>query len=108
MYRERSAAFLYNTNNYKAKEVIAIKISWIKYEKDDKNFKLPERLGLEVLKLKNPEETDDTIKKLIEKQYKTVILSNEIAGFSEDIVKKYQKDKNINIIIATSKEYNGN
>lgn len=83
-----------------------MKISWIKYEKDEKNFKIPEILGLEVIKLKNPEETDEKIKELMEKNYKTVILSNEIAGFSEDIIKKYQKDKSISIIIAANKEYN--
>lgn len=27
-------------------------------------------------------------------------MSNEVAGFSEDIIKKYAKDSDINIIIA--------
>lgn len=81
-----------------------MKISWIKYEKDDKNFKLPEKIGMDVFKLNDPEETDRKINELIQKNYKTVILSNEIAGFSEDIIKKYQKDKSINIIIAPNRE----
>lgn len=81
-----------------------MKISWIKYEKDNKSFKMPEALGFDVFKLNEPEETDDVINRLIEENYKTIILSNEIAGFSEDIIKKYQKNRNINIIIATSKE----
>lgn len=81
-----------------------MKISWIKYEKDNKSFKIPESLGFNVLRLKDPEETDKTINELIQQNYKTVILSNEIAGFSEDIIKKYGKDKSINIIIAGSKE----
>lgn len=81
-----------------------MKISWIKYEKDDKNFRLPEKFGMDVFKLNDPEETDRKINELIQKNYKTVILSNEIAGFSEDIIKKYQKDKSINIIIAPNRE----
>lgn len=81
-----------------------MRISWIKYENDKQSFKMPEALGFNVLSLKDPEETDKTINELINQNYKTVILSNEIAGFSEDIIKKYGKDKNINIIIASRKE----
>ena len=83
-----------------------MKISWIKYEKDNKSFKIPELLGYDVVKLINPEETDKTIEQLIKNEYKTVILSNEIAGFSQNIIKKYKNDENINIIIARGKEYN--
>lgn len=81
-----------------------MKISWIKYEKDDLSFKIPEKLGFDVLKLVEPEQADSKIKELINKRYDTIILTNEIAGFSEDIVKKYSKDRNINIIIARDKE----
>ena len=81
-----------------------MKISWVKYEKDDESFKMPERLGFDVFKLVEPEKTDDKIKELINKRYDTIIVTNEIASFSEDIVKKYSKDRNINIIIATDKE----
>ena len=81
-----------------------MKISWIKYEKDDVSFKVPESLGFDVFKLVEPEQTDDKIKELISKRYDTIILTNEIAGFSEDIIKKYSKDRNIYIIIARDKE----
>ena len=81
-----------------------MKISWVKYEKDDESFKMPERLGFDVFKLVEPEKTDDKIKELINKRYDTIIVTNEIASFSEDIVKKYSKDRNINIIIARYKE----
>ncbi len=81
-----------------------MKISWIKYEKDDLSFKIPEKLGFDVFKLVEPEQADSKIKELINKRYDTIILTNEIAGFSEDIVKKYSKDRNINIIIARDKE----
>ena len=79
-------------------------MSWIKYEKDDISFKVPEKLGFDVFKLDEPEEADNKIKELIDKRYDTIILTSEIAGFSEDIIKKYNKDRNINIIIAQDKE----
>lgn len=81
-----------------------MKVSWIKYENDDTNFLIVEKLGLEVIKLKDPEEVDNMINKLVTKEYRTVILSDEIAGFSEDIITKYNKNKEINIIIARRKE----
>ena len=84
--------------------VMKMKISWIKYEKDINSFRVPEALGFDVFKLDDPEETDEKINELIEEDYKTIILSNQLAGFSGDIIKKYKKDKNVNIIIATSKE----
>ena len=84
--------------------VIEMKMSWIKYEKDAKSFRLPEALGFDVFKLQDLEQTDNTIKKLIGQNYDTIILSNEVAGFSEDIIKKYQKDKEIKIVISLDKD----
>ncbi len=80
-----------------------MKISWIKQEKDNENFKVAERLGMEVHRLNNPEEVDKTMQELADKHYNMIVLSNEIAGFSEDIIKKYQKSKDINIIISPRK-----
>ena len=80
-----------------------MKVSWIKYEKDKNSFRLPQALGLDVITLKDLEQTDETMKKLIQEHYDTIILSNEVAGFSEDIIKKYQKDKDIKIVISFSK-----
>ena len=37
---------------------------------------------------------------LIKKEYDTIIITNELAGFSEDIIKKYAKNKKIKIIIS--------
>ena len=79
-------------------------MSWIKYEKDDLSFKVPEKLGFDVFKLIEPEETDNKIKELINKNYDFIIITSEIAGFSEDIIKRYNKDRNVNIIIARDKE----
>lgn len=81
-----------------------MKVSWIKYEKDNNSFKIPEALGFDVYKLKDPEQTDEKIKELMKQEYKMIVVSNEIAGFSEDIITKYNHDKNVNIIIANSKE----
>lgn len=77
-----------------------MKISWIKYEKDNRDFRIAERLGMDVYRIKAPEEVDSKMKELINYDYKTIILSNEVAGFSEDIIKKYQNNKDINIIIS--------
>ena len=81
-----------------------MKVSWVKYEKDEKSFKIPEILGFDIYKLKEPEQIDLQIKELMKKEYKMIVLSNEIAGFSEDIIKKYNRAKNISIIIANSRE----
>lgn len=81
-----------------------MKISWIKYEKDNKNYIMPERLGFDVFKLNNPEETDKKIEELIKDKYNTIFITNEIASFSNDIIKKYSKDDKIKIIITKTKE----
>lgn len=81
-----------------------MKISWIKYEKDKKSFRLPEILGFDVFYLEDLEKTDETVKSLIQKDYDTIVLSNDVAGFSEDIIKKYQKNKDIKIVISMDKD----
>ena len=81
-----------------------MKMSWIKYEKDAKSFRLPEALGFDVFKLQDLEQTDSTIKQLVKQNYDTIIVSNQVAGFSEDIIKKYQKDKEIKIVISLDKD----
>lgn len=77
-----------------------MKISWIKYEKDNKDFKIAEKLGMDVYRIENPEEVDRKMKELIDNNYKMIVLSNEVAGFSEDIIRKYQNKKDVNIIIS--------
>lgn len=81
-----------------------MKISWIKYKNDVDSFKMPEALGFDVYKIEDPETTDEKISELVKKDYRMVVVSDEIASFSEDIIKKYNKDKNISIIIATHRE----
>lgn len=67
------------------------------------NFKMAEKLGMRVEKLSEPEEIDNKMEELVNEKYDTIILSNELAGFSSDIIKKYQNNSNINIIIGTRK-----
>lgn len=81
-----------------------MKISWIKDEKDNKNFAIAERLGMNVYRLENPDKVDEKIEELVREDFHTIILSNQIAGFSEDIIKKYKKNKDINIVISPRKE----
>lgn len=80
-----------------------MKITWIKQKNDNKNFIFPERIGMNVISLDKPDEVDCKMKELIENDYNTIFLSNDLAGFSEDIIKKYKNDNNINIIIARRK-----
>ncbi|MBQ3145414.1 MAG: hypothetical protein IJB90_02395 [Clostridia bacterium] len=77
-------------------------ISWIKSSKDNKSFKVFKKLGMDVYEIDDLEKTDEKIRELVEQKYNTIVLSNEVASFSEDIIRKYGKAENINIIIAPS------
>ena len=77
-------------------------ISWLKSSNDKKSFKVFKNLGMDVYEIKDLEKTDDKIKELVEQKYDTIVISNEIASFSEDIIKKYNKAEEIKIIIAPS------
>lgn len=81
-----------------------MKISWIKSKKDSKSFRFFQNMGLDVYEIEDLEKTDEKINELIQNHCNTIVLTNELAGFSEDIIKKYAKNENINIIISKSKE----
>ena len=85
-----------------------MKISWIKGKNDIQSFRIFENLGFDVYKLEEPEKTDKKIQELIKNNYKTIILSNEIASFSGDIIKKYRNNDDISIIIADGKNLDKN
>lgn len=76
-----------------------MKIAWVKNQKDDRNFKWQENFGLDVVKIQDLEQTDRKLEELIQKDYDTIIISNELSYFSEDIIRKYQKKEDIHIII---------
>ena len=85
--------------------MIDIKVSWIKASSDENSFKVFKNMGLNVIELQNPEDVDATISGLIEKKCNNIVLSNEVASFSDDVVKKYNKSSDVKIIITpTSKE----
>ena len=79
-----------------------LKISWIRTETDNKNFIIPEKLVFNVVEIDRQEIIDKQIEKLVKDKYDTIIITNELAGFSEDIIKKYAKDKTVKIIINKS------
>lgn len=81
-----------------------MKISWLKYKKDKDSFRLPEALGLDVYKLADLEDSDKKIEELIKNDYKTIIISNDVASFSENIIKKYDKNPNVKIVISIDKD----
>ena len=81
-----------------------MRISWIKYSKDNKSFKVFKSLGMDVFDVEDLDLTDKKIEELIDKKYKTIIISNELAFFSQDIINKYNKNDDINIIIAPPKK----
>lgn len=81
-----------------------MRVSWIKYKDDKHSFIIPKSLGFNVYEIADLDNTDKMIRNLIKEDYKTIILTNEVASFSEDIIKKYKNDKDINIIISSRKD----
>ncbi len=76
-----------------------MRISWLKSKEDDRSFRFQKNIGLDVFEIEDLEKTDEKLNELSQ-NYHTIILSNEVASFSGDIIKKYAKDDSINIIIA--------
>ena len=80
-----------------------MKIALLKSSNDKKSFKLFETLGADISQISDLEKTDDKIKELIKNDYTTIIMTNEVVGFSESIMRKYNKTKDIKIVIAPPK-----
>ena len=77
-----------------------MKISFIKEGKDHKSFVVPKLLGFDVFSIENVEKIDSKIDELIADKYNTIIITKDLAGFSEKINKEYLKDKSVEIIIS--------
>ena len=78
-------------------------ISWLKYKNDNKSFKIFKNFGLDVFDIEDLDKTDEKLDELVRKNYTTIVVSNEVASFSQDIIKKYSKKEGINIIITPNK-----
>lgn len=78
-----------------------MKISFIKYEKE-KDFKIPQLFGMNVEEIKEPEQIDEKIEELKKQNYTTIVISNELASFSEKMINKYKYDNTLNIVITPS------
>ena len=75
-----------------------MKISYIKSIRDNTSFKFFKNIGMNGI-----ENVDKVLQNLIENDYKTFFITNEVAGHSQDLFKKYYNSKDINIIIAKTK-----
>ena len=80
-----------------------MKTVFLKSYTDKKSFKIFESFGAEAKVIEDLERTDETIKSLVQNNYKTIVMTSEVAGFSESIIKKYNKRDDIKIIIAPPK-----
>lgn len=79
-----------------------MKISFIKYEKEE-YYAIPRAFGINVEELANPEEIDNKIKELKDKNYTTIIIPSELASFSQKIFSQYKNDPKMNIIITPTR-----
>ncbi len=79
-----------------------MKITFIKYEKEN-NYQIPKIFGINVEEIKEPEQIDEKIEELKRKEYTTIVISDELASFSEKIVNKYKYDNSIKLIITPTK-----
>ncbi len=77
-----------------------MKVSWLRGKDDNQSFKVLKNLGFEVHNVEEPENTDEKIEELIQNNYKIIILSNEIASFSGDIITKYANQDDVSIVIT--------
>lgn len=80
-----------------------MKISYIKFKKDNRDFKLAKGMGIDVFEIDDPEKIDEKIEKLKNEKYDTVVISNELASFSNNLNNKYKNDDTMKIIITPNK-----
>ena len=80
-----------------------MKFSCIKGKNDENSFRILRNLGADIYEINDYDETDNTIKQLIDANYKTIWITNELASFSEDIIKKYNKNDDVKIFIVPNK-----
>ncbi len=81
-----------------------MKISWLRAKNDDNSFKVLKNLGFDVYNVEDEEKTDEVINNLVQNDYKIIVLSNEMASFSSDLITIYRNQDDISIVIAEGKE----
>ena len=81
-----------------------MKATFIQYKNDNKQYRLPQMLGIEINKIEEPEQIDLKIEELKNQEYTTIIIPNELASFSEKITNQYKYDPIIIIIITSTKK----
>lgn len=77
-----------------------MKVSWLRASDDEESFKMLKNLGFDVYSIEEPENTDKRIEDLVKDDYNIIVLSNEIASFSSDVITKYRNQDKVSIIIA--------
>ena len=80
-----------------------MKISFVKQKQDKDTYKIPKGLGMDIFEIDNPNQIDSKIEELKQQNYTTICIPNYLASFSENIIKKYQRDTNFKIIITPQK-----
>lgn len=80
-----------------------MKISFLKTTQDKESYKIAKGFGMDIFEIDDPEKIDSKIQELKQEQYTTVFIPNDLASFSENIIKQYQYDPAIKIIITPSK-----
>lgn len=81
-----------------------MKLSFLKTAQDKKSYKIAQGFGMDVFEIDDPYRIDTKIEELKNQNYTTIFMSNELASFSENIIKKYQYDPTIKIVITPSKQ----
>ena len=93
----KSAFFNYNKNGD------IMKVAYIKALGDSTSFKIFKNLGFNVYEVDNLEDVDKKIEELVNEKNTSIIITNEVASFSQNIIKKYNKQEYPKIIIMPSK-----
>ena len=83
-----------------------MKASFIKSVNDKNNYLLAKGLGIEIVEIDNPENIDSKIEQLEKQDYKTIIIPNDLASFSQSIIHKYSNNTKTNIVIVPIKHKN--
>ena len=80
-----------------------MKISFLKTTQDKESYKIAQGFGMDIFEIDDPERVDNKIQELKQAKYTTIFIPSDLASFSENIIKQYQYDPAIKIIITTSK-----